>query len=367
MSELAERMKATGPRDVVIEPENIHPAPNKFRFTAAGELEITTPKWLIRDRLEQDAHALFFGDSETCKTLIALDAACCVATGTAYHDHEVIQGPVFILVGEGFHGISRRLKAWEIRNGVSLTDAPLFVSNAPAALTDYASVEAVINSITELANQHGEPALIAVDTLARNFGPADENSTKDMNAFVAALDAIRSMYGCTILLIHHTGHGDKERSRGSSVLRGAMDSEYRVTRDESDTIRFESTKMKDAPKPAPLAFKIRAVELGMQDDDGRDVTSAVLDQTEYTAPERKTAATSKWQAKAMDVLTDLYANNRKNLTDASRSPDGARVSLKQWRDACIEAAMPRPKWYAAKDALAAQKMVKIEHGFVYET
>jgi hypothetical protein len=34
------------------------------------------------------------------------------------------------------------------------------------------------------------------------------------------------------------------------------------------TVRFEATKMKDAPIPDPLAFHLRTVELGMTDDEG---------------------------------------------------------------------------------------------------
>jgi hypothetical protein len=40
----------------------------------------------------------------------------------------------------------------------------------------------VLESVRHLAENHGEPVLIVVDTLARNFGNGDENSTKDMGS-----------------------------------------------------------------------------------------------------------------------------------------------------------------------------------------
>lgn len=74
-----------------------------------------------------------------------------------------------------------------------------------------------------LAVECGKPQLIVVDTLARNFGEGDENNTADMNAFVAAMDDLRSRYpGSTVLVVHHTGHAEKGRSRGSMAFKGAL-------------------------------------------------------------------------------------------------------------------------------------------------
>ena len=46
------------------------------------------------------------------------------------------------------------------------------------------------------------PTMIWLDTLARTFGAGDENSQKDMNAFVAGVDRLRDF-------AHHVGssHG----------------------------------------------------------------------------------------------------------------------------------------------------------------
>ena len=52
-----------------------------------------------------------------------------------------------------------------------------------------------------------------------------ENSTQDMSRFVAACDAVRRRYGCTMLIIHHSGHGDKGRARGAIALKAALDAE----------------------------------------------------------------------------------------------------------------------------------------------
>ena len=72
--------------------------------------------------------------------------------------------------------------------------------------------------------------MIIIDTLARNFGAGNENSTEDMNAFVERVDDLKNTFNSCICLVHHTGHGSSNRARGSSVLPAAVDWEYKVSR-----------------------------------------------------------------------------------------------------------------------------------------
>jgi RecA-family ATPase len=73
--------------------------------------------------------------------------------------------------------------------------------------------------------------MIIIDTLARNMG-GDENSTQDMNAFIQHLDTyLRQPWKCCVLVVHHRRGMDKDRSRGSTALKGALDAEYKVPLD----------------------------------------------------------------------------------------------------------------------------------------
>ena len=77
--------------------------------------------------------------------------------------------------------------------------------------------------------------------------------------------------------VHHSGAMDKDRSRGSTALRGALDAEYKCQLDQaSKTITFESKKMKDAEMPAPKSFAITQVDLPMLDKHGEAVKGAYL-------------------------------------------------------------------------------------------
>ena len=118
-----------------------------------------------------------------------------------------------------------------------------------------------------------------VDTLARNFGAGDENSTQEMGAFVAAMDDLRSNWpGSVILIVHHSGHAEKQRARGAMALKGALDFEYRLEKDGL-ALTLANTKMKDAEPPADLFFSLASVDL----EGG--AKSAVLTATD--APERR--------------------------------------------------------------------------------
>ena len=112
-------------------------------------------------------------------------------------------------------------------------------------------LRSVVDSMVE---EHGEPALIVIDTLARAMGAADENSTQQMGAMIRAVDDMRDDYSCTVLAVHHTGHGNKDRARGSSALLGAVDCEFMVEKwgdDQIAKVEVKWTKMKDAMIPEP--------------------------------------------------------------------------------------------------------------------
>lgn len=274
----------------------------KFNFIPVSEIinNLQPTCWLINGYIEQHTMTLIFGDPGTCKSFIAIDKACCIATGTAYYDHDVSQGAVFYIAGEGHNGLGRRFRAWQEHNGISLDNAPLYIAERPAQFYDEEHAGAVAEAVQELADKHGvKPSLIVIDTLARNFGGGDENSTKDMNLFIQHVDELKDHWKATALIVHHTGHGDKNRARGAMALKGALDHEYHVQKDASDIISLQSTKTKDGPNPAPLYFEIVTVSLSHAS--GIPIECATLAKTDeqMQAPGKKL---SPQKRRAVDIL-----------------------------------------------------------------
>jgi len=259
-------------------------APRRFELVRASELEFREPDYIVDGLIENDSLVEVFGNSGSGKSFFSLDIAACVATGRLFHGREVKRGAVIYVAGEGYNGLRRRLTAWEKHCQTSLEGAPLFISKASAQLLDTASAAAVTTAVDEIAAREGRPAMIIIDTLARNFGPGDENATRDMSAFVAAVDQLKGRYSCSALLIHHTGHSDKDRGRGSAALKAALDAEFRLER-KDEKIDVIATKMKDAPMPPTLSFKFESVNLGI-DKDGNPISSVVLVETEADEPRK---------------------------------------------------------------------------------
>lgn len=352
-----------------VDDQALSPDVNKKRFMLTHISEIVTkpPDWLVHNFMTRDSLGLIFSDPGGCKTFLAVAAACCVATGEPFYGQQVRQSPVVFIAGEGFGGLKRRFDAWSIRHQVKLIDAPLFVSNMAAALLDPSSVAEIEAAIDEVVARRGPPGAIIIDTLARNFGPGDENSTADMGTFIQAADQIRVKYRSAVLLVHHSGHGDKTRARGAMALKGALDFEYRLTRDEDEVIRMDCSKCKDFEQPAPMAFRLRSVELPMQDEEGRPVTSAVLDPTDYEPLPRTItkAGRGKNQTKALEVLRNLFEHHRAALENDGRDPAGARVTVDEWQqESKNKVGIERNRFKEVKRSLEEQGAVTIENNYV---
>ena len=263
---LAARLGA-GPGDYVpagmlLEPvQVVHRTAPAFTFTAVGDLEARPSEFLIDGLIETDSLGLIFGDPGCGKSFIAADIALSVATGEPFHGRATKRGAVFFIAGEGHSGLARRFHAWAKHRERGLDGVPMFKSNRAAQFLDAASAQAVADAVDALVSAHGVPRLIVVDTLARNFGPGDENSTSEMGAFVAAMDDLRGRHpGCVVLIVHHSGHGDKLRARGSMALKGAIEFEYRAEKSDG-IITLTNTKMKDATGPDSMAFRLQDVPL----------------------------------------------------------------------------------------------------------
>lgn len=269
--------EAVQERVQVLQPEPQPPA-RTFSFDHAAEM-LAAPqptKWLIRGYLEADTLVGLFGSSGCMKSFLALDMVLCIASGIPWHGISVPDpGPVFYIAGEGFRGLAARIMAWAVAHQVDARRVPLFVSKTPALFLNPESEGAVSDAIAELAERHGKPKLVVIDTLVRCFG-GDENSTEDMSAFVAALDRLRERFACAVQVIHHSGLQDEKRARGASAFRAALDMEFRLDVREEMRV-LTCTKSKDHPESPTIYFSVSTQSTGWEDPEtGQAICSIVL-------------------------------------------------------------------------------------------
>lgn len=253
----------------------------KTALLRIGDLirDIKPIQWLVKNYFEEDSIALIYGAPSSGKSFFSIDIAASIATGQAWFNNKVTEGVVVYIAGEGLNGLSRRFRAWEIDRGIDLSKVDLFRTAGAVQMLDEEEAIGLSEQIYQVSEATGKPIkMVIIDTLARNYGAGDENSTEDMNKFIQHTDKhVRQRFNCCVGIVHHSGH-NAERARGSSALKAAVDAEFEVTKDEDGNVKIRGTKMKEAEVPEEMMLKIRSVEIPeLIDEDGNVGTSAVLD------------------------------------------------------------------------------------------
>jgi hypothetical protein len=237
----------------------------RFQELSLDELsELDAPKWLVHELIPDGGLAVVYGQPKSCKTFWALDLALSVATGRSFHGVETRPGRVTYVAAEGGRvRLGERALAWKRVHRADRTASWKLV----AERVDLTNEKEVTQFIAAL---DGPRELIVIDTLARCMS-GDENSQKDMGAFVAGCDRIREATGAAVLVVHHEGKDAGKGARGSNVLRGALDTSIRVRKEGSGAIVVSVEDQRDAEPLAPAYFTLQNVPL-----DGIERASAAL-------------------------------------------------------------------------------------------
>lgn len=152
-------------------------------------------------------------------------------------------------------------------------------------LLDPVQLDQFINAVADR-----RPALVVVDTLSRCIVGANENDTATMTHAVDACDRIRTTLNTTVLILHHMNKGGLQ-DRGSTVLPGALDSQFflrpktkRAVTDDGEAyaatlpgrIRLIHAKQKDLDQGSEIELVKEVVKLeGLHEANGLPVTSCV--------------------------------------------------------------------------------------------
>jgi hypothetical protein len=239
-------------------------------------------RWLIRKWVQRDALIMVHGPSGSGKTYVVLDWCLRIAGGLdSWCGQKVRNGTVVYLAGEGHFGLRARIAAWKQHHGVKNLD--MFLSSSGCDLNTSAGYQRVVDHVRSL---EVKPSLIVVDTLHR-FLLGDENSAQDAKTMLDACAALMEEFGCSVLLIHHTGLSDEHRARGSSAWRGALDIEINIMPGrKGEPFQVCQRKMKDDEEQDPINLRLLPVPIdGWLDEDGNQVSSCVVVQSDE-APEK---------------------------------------------------------------------------------
>lgn len=313
------------------------PAKARFAFEQAAAFATRRPvDWLIKGVLPRADLGAIYGPSGSGKSFFVLDMCAAVARGLAWQGRTTRAGTVAYVCAEGAGGFALRLRAYAEFHGLDLADMPLHVLGDQPNLLQAQDVRDLVAALRALPDL----ALIVLDTLAQVTVGANENSAEDMGRALGHCRTLRRATGAMVVLVAHAGKDSDRGLRGWSGIKGALDVEVELERD--DQRRWATvTKMKDGVGEGErFAFRLNTVELG-QDADGEPVTSCVVAFAAAGSPEaqRPTRTPPKGEIERL-VLSTLG-----RMLETTAALDGLSASE------CV-GVQAHALWEAAKAELA---------------
>ena len=308
-------------------------------------------RWLVKHIMPADSIGVLFGGSGTFKSFIALDAALHVAHGLPWMGRKTTRCPVLFIAAEGGAGLWRRIQAWHRERGLSAADIEFYVVPVAVSLTTQAS------QVVAAAQALGvTPGMVIVDTMSQTFD-GEENSANEVAAYLRELGVqFRSLWMCSVLVIHHSGHQATERPRGSSAIRSNVDFMLGVFRDEKEMLAtMTCVKQKDGELFEDQPFALTRQVLG-HDEDGDEITSLVAAHVETA---QALIAHKQQEARAGRGGRDqqLY-----DLIHTGMTERDMRLAFYMTLPSDMEPHAKKTAFYRARDALKAQG--RIDMGFV---
>ncbi len=259
-----------------------------------------------------------YGESSVGKSFIALDAACCVATGKDYLTAAVEQGDVLILVGEGEQGMNARVCAWEAHYGLSADR--LFMWTAKPSLVAEGDVNETVKVIGE---SELRPKLIVIDTLSTHAIDCNENDAKDMAKLFRGAKRLADAFHCFVLIIHHSVK-DGSTFRGSSVIKNNANTLLRVEKSNVGPIVLKCEKQKDGSNFEDIFYELREVEVLIDGEVDGTLVAVAIDEPSPDSLMGKDAPLTANEEKVLEVLKQTTSPMRfTDIWDATKLSKGS--------------------------------------------
>jgi len=255
----------------------------------------TNRRYLVKGVIPFPGLTVIWGPPKSGKSFWTLDLTMHIALGRDYRGKRVQQGPVVYCCFEGQSGVSARVEAFRQRFLAEDADnVPFYLQPAPMDfIKEHQDLIAAIRSL------ESSPVVVVLDTLNRSLN-GSENSDEDMGGYIKATDAIRDVFDCSVLVVHHCGVNDS-RPRGHTSLTGAADARLAVTRDAAKNILVDVEFMKDGEGSERIVSALESIEVG-KDEDGDMITSCIVIPSEAPQPEHRGVRLTPNQQTMLDVL-----------------------------------------------------------------
>jgi len=203
----------------------------------------SNPGWLVEGFWTRESHGIVAGEPKAFKSVLTLDLAISVASGTPFLGQfpTYKQGPVLMVQNENSDWIMKdRVQKIISQKGLvgdmKITGRKLeghfppilplhFINQQGFQFRDPVHCEIVEKAIEEI-----KPILIVFDPLYLMFD-GDMNTSKDLSPALTWLLNLKKRYGMAVVLVHHWNKGGQstrggQRMLGSTTLHGWVESAW---------------------------------------------------------------------------------------------------------------------------------------------
>ena len=262
-------------------------------LNSAAVRAIVAMEWALKGVLVLRGVAVFYGPSASGKSFLVFDLLAAIAEGKPFFGLRTTQRFVVYMALEGRSGVRGRMIAWEAINGRPLPDNF-------AVILDQFDLKSG-SDVAELASRLPKGCVIAIDTLAR-AGDEDENDAKQRALVINGMMELQRLIDGLVIAVAHTGKEEDKGLRGHKKLFDALDAVVAVKRN-GERRTWTAEKVKDGQDGLSRHFKLAVVPLGI-DDDGDDITSAVIAPEHGTFTPARSKPLSPGTVAAMTVFRD---------------------------------------------------------------
>lgn len=373
------------------------PSATSQAYSAAWEncddLNIAAEEWVVKGLLPKGGLAILAGQSTAGKSFVALDVADKIARGEpALGGRRTYQCGVAYIAAEGVNGVRKRLVGLRKERGSGWYKHMALSGVAPnlADDTKYDELEKETEQLrARLARRGVRLGLVVIDTLSASIPGVDENSSKDMSSVLGRLQQLAARLSVCVLLVAHVGKDTERGVRGWSGLVANADVVLGVQMpDDAGVRRFKAVKVKDGDAGPDLAFVLRSIELG-KDNDGDPVTTCVVEwrtpgdaSQRHRRPRPLPAAANNTLAQLKRLMDDgpneaiiapgaargttgvpidaLRAAVHRHFSSIDAEPDSSQtLDHRRWKD------RRRKSFTDGIDRLLERQLVRVEGGLIW--
>ena len=199
-----------------------------------NSMDFPEPEYLVEGIIPKVGLGVIAGNPKAGKSFLALQLACCVATGTPFLNREVLQGDVlYLALEDNQQRIDWRSQATKELLGVdSVPNLSVHTQNSEWLAT---LKNGGLDSIKKWIDDSKNPRLVIIDTLQVFLGvrSGGADSYQQDTEVIAPIQEIVMTSSIASSLIHHMNKGGGVM--GSQAILGSSDWFMQLQKEEEDT------------------------------------------------------------------------------------------------------------------------------------